>query len=485
MYGRRFHKPQSHAAILATAGAIGALKLARFQASAKKPLHQFIGGAVGRGRGSSMSKVLTKKKEVMPPGRKRSNTWQIQGPNKKRIVADTAVKFVKAAGKAAKKKGRSGKRGPFGRFRPTSKKAHSGKITNYQRDGSSYKLETGGSVADAQCVYVGAGSPGNAIFQATIRALYTALLRKAGQEIGNWDARLPIGSLQRMTMTVNFFQPSLGAGTTYSSISYVSVLSQTHNDFCKEFVAQWQTILSDDTFDQEYANATLYFRENTNSGDVVPHATIELDQFSIDLKTASKLTIQNRTAASGNSNEIDVVGANPLRGKVYKINGTRFSHMGKLNGTDDPKNWQVDNLLGFIQQGAAGQGGSKILKKPPPISYWTGAKGFNLMIEAGGSTTVRHSKVKSYKFQKIMQLLGQNQFNIARAKSYTGLGCSLMVAMEKVIDSRAGGTDEPDITLAFQVDNHVAAAYKYKGRQASVPLLDVRTTVATLNPIPP
>jgi len=403
------------------------------------------------------------------PSPARSSKRKQASTTGKKVSIGTQTAFGVAAG--AVYKGSSGKHRYAKKKRRYRRKKRRGKQVNYRRDGSTLFQENGGLISDAQCVYVGCGTATRRLFESFFRAVYTLLLRKAGREIGSWEDNLVAQNGNLFGFTFTYYQPSVGSAV--QQINYLMTTTAIpHKTMVSNIADEVQSVLGFGVRDLEFVSLSM-----ASASDIV--AIIRLDQLKLKFKTDVKLTVQNRTRGTGDNQFTDTVGANPIDGRVYKINGNRFSHKGKIVNKDTPLNWDTDVNTGVIAYGygqAIGATNNDLIK-PPLVSFWHGAKGGRIMLQPGNSQSFFNSRVQTMSFDHAMNNLGEILHTPDQnTSSYSKLGCAVMVSYEKVVDSRADvAIDEPNIAVAFQVENRISCGYIYSSMIESNVLKEVYT----------
>jgi len=403
------------------------------------------------------------------PSPARSSKRKKASTTGKKVSIGTQTAFGVAAG--AVYKGSSGKHRYTKKKRRYRRKKRRGKHVNYRRDGSTLFQENGGLISDAQCVYVGCGTATRRLFESFFRAVYTLLLRKAGREIGSWEDNLIAQNGNLFGFTFTYYQPSVGSAA--QQINYIMTTTAIpHKTMVSNIADEVQSVLGAGVRDLEFVSLSM-----ASASDIV--AIIRLDQLKLKFKTDVKLTVQNRTRGTGDNQFTDTVGANPIDGRVYKINSNRFSHKGKVVNKDSPLNWDTDVNTGVIAYGYGQTVGAtnNDLIKPPLVSFWHGARGGRIMLQPGNSQSFFNSRVQTMSFDHAMNNLGEIiQTSDQNTSSYSKLGCAVMVAYEKVVDSRADvAIDEPNIAVAFQVENRISCGYIYSSMIESNVLKEVYT----------
>lgn len=346
-----------------------------------------------------------------------------------------------------------------GAWAKKQRKMKKGPTTHYQRDGSVVKLETGGEVTDDQAVYAGVGIPGGRLLPSMVRAILTCMFRRHGVEVVDWT-KFPLVDNQLYTIQFRYFLPESVAPTEIKSTAYTQSSNQdTYANIAQQMTNQLLSDLGAMVLDIEFERAILYV------GQAIA-AEINLERLSFDVNSVAKITIQNRTLGSSSSTDIDSIGSNPLKGKVYEVNGNRYEHSGKISTADTPLTFLTDQSFGWIRTSTSSLPTVNALQKPPNVSYFHGAKGHGFLLQPGQSTTFTTSRKQHLSLKQLWKALGENVHIAQQKSSHTTLGSSIMVGLEKSLDSRSA-EQEPPIILAFQTDVKLGIAYKYRALEQS------------------
>lgn len=278
-----------------------------------------------------------------------------------------------------KKKSMKRRRGARGVYRGRVKGAYKQKSGNkFARYGLEYKTEFNSVVSDKSCVYVGHGVAAEKAYGAVIGAAMRALLVKVGIDITHWDdSGMRLGSKEGR-IAVQYSHPD-GAveddfDVIYGTNSYRGILNA--------LIAEFKTI------QQAFLDKPVVFKRMifyADSAQSLPSAVLNLEQFTVEFQTISKMKIQNRTLArkdttedGGDQDSSENIEANPVTGKVYEQtlwkNGFSIKGLWRLNTTAlDVLNTNEEGIIqGLATLMDADSSGSTVRK--PPAAYYMGEK---------------------------------------------------------------------------------------------------------------
>jgi len=465
---RRFAHNNIGHTIGVAAGTIGLLKANRF-------VSQY---------GIPFVKKSTKKKVVMAPGGKRgrsnsgsswstaSNLKAIKGyrtPPRSGKKQKRTVNFGRGSSTAKQLQGLFAKKAPRRHVTvnnnssvTTSSKAvisKSFKQADYQKHGSVICLESGGTKEDPNCVYVGAGTPLQDYYYAACRSLVYALVKKAGRDIVNWNDRFSIVTQHQIDIT--FIANSL---TTQSYQSIAVTPLESYQTVAENIAKRLQVFFGGEA-NVHWMEAVLYEFTDALTKPIVT-AIVNLQQFMLDMEVGINVNVQNQTPSDSSSFSTEVINANPVTGKMYVVNGN-FIQCKNVSNTIDPETAEQLSVGWCTALSTRGEFADvpfdKATKKPPPASMFARLqKSESLKIAPGECHIVKATRTQTFSWTVLMQKL-QQQFHIDLPASYfknTLLGCAVVVAMEKVMDTRLA--TEVYVTLGYQTEVYIKCKHHYK-----------------------
>lgn len=333
------------------------------------------------------------------------------------------------------------------------------KQADYQKHGSVICLESGGTQSDANCVYVGVGTPLQEYFYVAARSLVLALARKAGRDIANWNDSFGLVTVHQIDIT---YIPLLA--DTQSIINVPNIVASTTYQAVAVRVAQAiQVALPTTGMDVHWIEAILYEFTDALTKPIVS-GIVSLQQFMIDIECGVSLNVQNQTPSDTSSTSTDVINSNPVRGKMYMVNGNHFEPKNVSNRIDPETSDQLLSGWGIATtlRGEWSNGSyDKATKKPPPASFFARiVKSESATIAPGECMIFKGSRTQTFSWTNLLVKL---LITTAQDLDYVRnplLGCSIMVAMEKVMDTRL--TTEVAITLGYQCEVWLKGKHHYK-----------------------
>lgn len=392
-----------------------------------------------------------KKKEVMAYAtRKRKSVGQGGRASTKRFRAGTKAKSVRGSGaytKRAKKNGRSLRR----RSTTSNASKKKGGNTAFQVAGSVTNVESGFTKTDADCVYVGAGTPVNEVHQSFWRAVVSALFKKRGIDITSWNDRIALYGTHNID--ISYIPEGTSTQTTFSTGAMVS--TTTFNTAAFQLYSNALGTFSAATATMIWMDAVLIDTSNTQPVNV---CRVSLQQLTLDLEVVVNVTLQNQTTADSGSASTDVVATNPIKGKMYKFYGNKLmpKSIPNTGATQLPVEWLTATAdYGLIE----GTQYSDDTKKPPAKNFFKCQSATPLSLMPGAVAKASIKRRQKFSWTKGMMNL---QASIADSNIHRNyeLGAGLVFALEKMLDTRT--PDEVVISTGVQTDITVKCKYGYK-----------------------
>lgn len=329
---------------------------------------------------------------------------------------------------------------------------------DYQKAGSVICLESGGTCVDANCAYVGAGTPIAEVFHAFCRTLVCALVKRAGRSIVNWNDKFSLITQQQIDIT---YVPDFATTQTQLSISIAP--STTYQQVAIDIRVALQAAFSAPN-NVHWLNAVLYEFTDALTKPIVT-AILPLQQLMMDLEVGVTLNIQNQTPSDTADYATDVVNSNPLKGRVYEVKGNFFEPR-NISDKIDPATLQQYEVNWALADYTRGEFRAfpfdKATKKPPVAGY------FARIITSQALTLLPgqlHS-VKGKRTQTMSWSIGMTKLltdfyeGVSLDQKNPFLGMSLMVAMEKMMDTRL--VAEAPVILGYQSEVWVKCKYHFK-----------------------
>jgi len=351
-----------------------------------------------------------------------------------------------------------------GRFRKGSKKG-ANSFGKYTAKGVVDTIECSGSVSDPDCCYLNHSYAAvQDVFYASVRALVRKLLDKANIRVKSTTQIIPgitlvDSSFWRFSMvsqidvsgTLSTTNYDTSTGDTVASVAagFYSILSRYSSGFLSTVGVSGN---NDNLL--EPIKFQLYERGIASESF---HIVCELDmkEENIDLKTVTKLKIQNRTKASSGSGDAEDVSATPIVGRVYqfsdvprsKVESTHYQYnrISFLNGI---------TLIRAAEMTAVGPSGATTKEPPLPSEFYNCRKSAVVRLQPGEikESVVVHSKKMNYLlFLKKMRM----QFSQTGFDTNYVFGPCEMYAFEDVINVNASEL----INLAYEKNTQIGVFF--------------------------
>lgn len=389
---------------------------------------------------------------------------QVAPPRRNKTVYKKAKKAYKKAVKKAKKR---------------SKKARKdNSIASYQKLGTIIRSETGlGNAQDPHCIYIGVGTPLTQLRLAVCQTLVRMIFAKAGFPIRSFREVITTTSTEEYTIQLNFFRPTSESRQTFNVVSSNETAAQVAT---KLDTALYLGITGE--WAGQFTEIAL-FRKDTLDTITNPEmiARVNLDLLKFTYKTISSITIQNQTKGdtSGNTS-VTVNDVNPLVGKVYYTeSGNHFAVNNRIRENAGIPETTNDQFTADIDTGGIASthvGNEQI--KPPFSSYFQRVKKTETIMLNPGSIAKRSvSRLQTKTLNEFIRDMGLAA-SLPATRQNHHIGCALMFALEKTLDSRLVG--EAPVLVAAQLDHTIMVKYSMK----KTPLVQSFQIVQTV-PAPP
>jgi len=349
---------------------------------------------------------------------------------------------------------------------------------NFNKRGSVSKMESGGTVTGAQCVYVGHSTNGDQVWRSVGRALVKELYKQAGYDIISWEDPIPFAAAEEHFLTMDFFinpddpivtvggVPSYGVGTTFDDVSngIVVELSNANRGYAANSGLELQRI--------------ILFNGDSTANNRTLLGSIQLSSFMLNIEISSKLKVQNSTLAHDGTDENDELSTdvrnNPVHGKVYHSKGwTNGFTMTFRERTSAPTFYgftpEYDSPL--ISQDGSALAQKQLLK--PPGGYTFKANATACRMNPGDIKYDKwffSCKIGFNNFvKKMSDMLNRITAPSASPMVAADFGRVGMIGLEKLLDTR---TSEAPLLIGYEIEQVYKCA-GYNSRPSSLALVSV------------
>lgn len=343
-----------------------------------------------------------------------------------------------------------------GRFRKANRVGVKSTMDRYNKYGVVHITETTGSVSDANCVYIM-----NEVMNSAdvIKYMCAAMLRKliegAGMRVNGMD-RCPFDRDAGAANEVNYniSQVTINQTTGAAVTNTKSVLpADTFNDIVSFFVPLWEVYCSGNITGTA-ANTDEFHKMNLWYGNESPIILNELlfNETFIEVYGYTEMKLQNRTLATGGSQDAENINNNPLQGRSYvfkgvpKPKGNSYVRGGTNSATVFFERIQYPRGLSTF--GGSSSAFSPDFREPPlPKQFWNCYKGSYIRLEPG---QIKKMVNKGYKKGNILHLLKKIRLQLSPppVTSTYSIFPVQMVALEDVINANAA----ENINVQYEVE---------------------------------
>jgi hypothetical protein len=360
----------------------------------------------------------------------------------------------RAFGRKAKRYGRS-----LGKF---SKRRRFGKIDVFQKYGAVLKREDGGVVNSQECQYLGvASAPVATTVICVCRAIVKKLAQKMEIDFEDWDKIIPVPTTT-WRLTYFFYPNAIDNTPTFRNIAIGA--TDTWDVLAINLQQDWDVAI---TSGMKPIMEKVLIENNAGN---ITYAQLLMKQFYLDVYTSGRISIQNRTAGgtsleqADNRNEIT---SNPLIGKAYFGNGNAFVQRSMTgSGAGDFVAASTSGLL--VTDATVTM--PRVLSKPPPASFFLGAKTASAVkINPGVIKTISVRRFQKMAFNSFFQSFARSIAGPSAQYKWS-VGKVVLLGLEKAIDSRGL---EPDIVLAHQTDLTIKIKGSYSDKVVTSVLQDI------------
>jgi hypothetical protein len=331
------------------------------------------------------------------------------------------------------------------------------------------KYENGGTLDDANSVYLGVSTcPTGLVMVGICRVVVRELMNQFSQDFASWESQPTFNT--NGTLDIRFYYYNdINDTTVRTGVITAIATTDTYQNIADNLRNNVRTALN--------AQPDLILKEirltELDGAVEMTRATIRPKEFYIDIDSYSNISIQNRTqsaTAGEGATETDQVTNNPVHGKVYRCKGNAFIPKYR----QDPGIGFVPIVAhrdsGLIQFGAATQVLNQY-KKPPPSTFFKQCTSQAKTFMNPASIRMYTVKTKkSFSLNGLIERFGAELGNSFTLNEHYQLGDTVMVGLEKVIDTRSA---EPNVAIGYELNTTFKMKYRYKRAQFTAPIVSV------------
>lgn len=391
---------------------------------------------------------------------RKSQSWRrktIRGPQGTPMDVDIVRDRWK--NNPAKVKAKKGQEGLIpgkwsGKYRGPYYKAKYRKQIRY---GVAKRFEKGGSMNDAECVYIGHAAAPDCVLEIVSKAVVKHMFQKTGSHIADINDYVDFAGCIIVTRegtltpeaTDKQHQIDFDPQTTSGVRTYADVALKLVNQTAGEGI-----FASGDDHFHQWHNIEIHRKVLNESATHYVLYKTRVDQLVLDVGLKSSMTLQNvsKSAVGGGTASEDVhhLGQNPIKGKVYKsggewLNGFRHKNRPTFNfatGAAPQDEWAAGGtqLSGSYSHGHITESfatlGSEWKKPPPGNRFGKGVTVGNIILQPGG---IKKIEMKFHCRMTLASFIDKYKTNFGGAllnEDYFAFGFAQMVAFEKSLDSR-------------------------------------------------
>jgi len=406
-----------------------------------------VTGGFGRGRGDTImyqmppspplaTRAAPLKKGKPPSFLKKNMPLRLRGGNGRRRRMLGRRRPAVNSRRKFRNKGRSK------RSRVTKKK----RKVNFAKKGSIFKWETGGTLADAQSIYLGHTLAWQYVWGSAMRAVIRELFRQKGEHIVSWQDYW-LGGVT--TMRISF---------KYGDLD-VNSLTQANYDFPATTTYETLAAGLGNAIIAALAGVTrgtIYdIWMNEQAGSLATVALVNFNQCTLHFAANSTLKVQNATlggVVDDGDDEVTDIHNRPIVGKVYK---SKKAHTGfipaarYLRGTAEVG---YQSYLGSSSTGLITARNATTLiqlTKKPPAGYFFNATAKGVKIHPGVIKYDKWSWSKDFNGSTFLNKFSPFVIIAVTGNQSIPIGPAQMFGLEKEIDTRSG---ETNISCGYQID---------------------------------
>lgn len=356
--------------------------------------------------------------------------------------------------------------GSLSRFKKPKRKVRK---DPYQCYGSVKRIEQGGVETDANAIYVGVSTmPQDQTMDAICRAIVKELCRQSGQDFQSWADGFKTAA-SKIQLSYRYYTSAIAITANQRNVGIT--LNQSFSGIAEALAADIDSVLAPQTkpiFEDFWLNTTVA----TGSEQVV--AKVSGKDMLLDFDCFATVRIQNRTLAGTTTSEEDDdnrndISNNPLAGKIYKCRGNAFIPQYRESGDASYESYCCDPVYGWIVANAANTN-TALVVKPPPANFFkrcykTGSVVLNPGNIKSASCRSKFSITLNNLASQFPQVVGD-----PTATDQIGMGHSVMIGLEKVLNSRGA---ENDVSVAWEVDLTFKCKARYRRNLCAAPMVQV------------
>lgn len=345
-----------------------------------------------------------------------------------------------------------------GKFKKVSRAGARTKFDIYNKVGVVHSTETIGSVTDQDCVYLlNEVINSRDLIKYIVAAVIRKLIEKAGIRVQGMD-RSPFdkdaGDANELQYHITVVQQNHLSGAS-SSTTKDLLVGDTFDTIVVFFVNIFEQYcagfgeLNNQNLDEPH-KITLWEGPNDGNPTVILSQMLFNETF-VDIYGTSQVKVQNRTKATGGSEDAENINNNPLQGWSYLFNGVpKAKGDGRVTAGTNGAFYAFERMpypKGVSQFGATGVGLTTDLKEPPfPKQFWNCGEASNIRLEPGAMKMFKWNKSKSGNVLKILKRI-RLQLDAGGGFATYSIFPVQMIALEDVINANAAET----ISVQFEV----------------------------------
>lgn len=345
-----------------------------------------------------------------------------------------------------------------GPFKKVTKRGARTAFDAYNKVGVVHTSETIGSVTDQDCCYImNEVINSRDLIYYIVCAMIRKLIEKAGFRVEGIDS-CPFDKDAGDSNEVNYHVQLVthnyqtGAATVRD---YKVLAGNTFGVICDDFRNSFEQYCSGhgelalENMDEPY-KFVLWQGPDDGTGANIRSVMIMNETF-IDLFGTAEMKVQNRTKATGGSEDAENVNNNPLQGWSYLFNGVpKAKANGREAAVSQPATLVFERMQypNGVTSFGIGVGTSPDFKEPPfPKMFWNCVKASKIRLEPGNIKSFTAAKRRSGNVLKILKTI-RLQLNIPGTYSTYSVHPVQMIALEDVINANAAET----ISVQFEVE---------------------------------
>lgn len=318
-------------------------------------------------------------------------------------------------------------------------------------------VEVGGTLTDANAIYVGHSSlPGYQVLLTMVQSLVKTLVLKTynieiRNIVDNWSEFLiPKIEILYYTSASSAILGSISVTPINTDTYYATCVSLT-GLICTQILAQPQTVWK---FMRFYTIPV---------GNTPVPCELDLEFTKVNVYVKSSLKVQNRSVTVVGNQEADDVDNVPLYGKSYTGRGTGLLIRDTQRQNNTSNSFGSDVRHGLMAYVAATDL-SQSLREPPVGTIFANAKrSGKVKLEPGSIKSSVLTFKKNISFNSMIQMMVPQLCGFASGlfRQYSQVGNCRVFAMEKILDDGAGG----NIVAAYEINDNISVGlFSWKPR---------------------